>query len=198
MFDLKTELNKNRKKVRLPDVLNREEQQRLLSAPNLNCPTGLRNHTMLTLFLNLGLRVSEAISLKAADIDWSSARLTVREGKGGKDRSLWLSSSDMAILEKWLAARPVQSEYVFCSLQGNKMCDRYVRDFVKRCAAKAGIKKDVYPHLLRHTFATDMLSKTNSLSIVQKALGHNSILTTTIYTHIVDEQLKTALQDLRA
>ena len=198
MANLKTELYKGRKKMRLPDILTREEQQLLLAVPNKNCPTGLRNHTMLTLFLNQGLRVSEALNLKAADIEWVSGRLVVRDGKGGKDRVLWLSTADREAIEKLLPVRPVQSDYVFCTLQGKKMCDRYVRDFVKRCAARAGIEKDVYPHLLRHTFATDMLNKTSNIRLVQKALGHTSIATTSIYTHIVDDQLQSALQDLRS
>jgi len=77
------------------------------------------------------------------------------------------------------------------------MNDRYVRDFVKRYALKVNIKKDVHPHTLRHSFATDLLRSTGNIRLVQKALGHVSIATTMIYTHIVDEQLESALKGLR-
>ena len=78
------------------------------------------------------------------------------------------------------------------------MNDRYIRDFVKRYSFKKGIKKDVHPHTLRHSFATDLFRKTGNIRLVQKALGHASIATTMIYTHIVDEQLESALKSFRS
>jgi len=86
---------------------------------------------------------------------------------------------------------------VFTTLKGGPMNDRYVRDFVKRYGKKSGIKKDVHPHTLRHTFATDLLRSTGNVRLVQKALGHASLATTMIYTHIVDEQLEFALKNFR-
>ncbi len=77
------------------------------------------------------------------------------------------------------------------------MSDRYVREFVKRYAVKAGIKKGVHPHTLRHSFATDLLRDAKNIRLVQKALGHVSISTTLIYTHIVDEQLEQAFRSFR-
>jgi integrase/recombinase XerD len=182
---------------RLPEVLSNEEQEALLSAPNRKAPTGLRNYAMLSLFLNLGLRVAEAVNLKVDDIDWSSGKLNVRQGKGRKDRVLWLADGDINTLKRWLDIRPVDSNYLFCPLKGGHMNDRYIRDFVKRYSLKKGIKKDVHPHTLRHTFATDLFRVTGNIRLVQKALGHASIATTMIYTHIVDEQLESALKDFR-
>ena len=190
-------LNSAKGGKRLPEVLTQEEQAALLSAPNRKAPTGMRNHAMLSVFLNLGLRVSEALDLKVANIDWTSGKLTVRAGKGNRDRVLWLADRDLATLHAWRSTRPADSDYLFCTLKGGRMHDRYVRDFVKRCALKRGIKKDVHPHTLRHSFATDLLRNTNNIRLVQKALGHISIATTMIYTHIVDEQLELALKDFR-
>lgn len=190
--------SKPKQAKRLPEVLNREEQEALLSAPNLKAPTGLRNYAMLTLFLNLGLRVAEAVNLKVNDIDWSNGQLVVRQGKGKKDRVLWLTDEDIKTLKSWLAIRPVDSVYLFCPLKGGYMNDRYIRDFVKRYSFKKGIKKDVHPHTLRHSFATDLFRKTGNIRLVQKALGHASIATTMIYTHIVDEQLESALKSFRS
>ncbi len=185
-------------KKRLPEVLTGEEQQALLAVPNKRYPTGYRNYLLITVMLNTGLRVAETLALKVDDIDRPSGKLQVREGKGGRDRVLWICPKTIDAIETWLTRRPAHSEHLFSTLKGGKMCDRYIRDFIKRYAVKAGIKKDVHPHLLRHTFATDLLSKNGDIRLVQKALGHASITTTTIYTHIVDEQLKSALLTLRA
>ena len=189
--------NKRNPAVRLPEVLNAQEQETLLSAPNKKAPTGLRNYCMLLVFLNTGLRVSEALNLKVDDIDWKTGKLFVRAGKGNRDRILWLKDDDLVLLASWLKIRPAASEYLFSTLKGGRMNDRYVRDFVKRYGLKKKIIKDVHPHTLRHSFATDLLRNTNNIRLVQKALGHVSISTTMIYTHIVDEQLELALKGFR-
>jgi integrase/recombinase XerD len=181
---------------KLPEILNVEEQVALLSAPNKKAPTGCRNHAMLKVMLDAGLRASEVINLKEGDIDWRSGRLTVRCGKGGRDRTLWLNDDCMDALKDWQKIRPTGTHF-FCTLKSGKMCGRYVREFVKRYAQKKSLTKNVHPHTLRHTFATDLLSKTSNIRIVQKALGHQSIVTTTIYTHIVDQQLESAMKNFR-
>ena len=186
------------KPLRLPAVLTPAEQNLLLAAPNKKVATGLRNYAMLKLFLNLGLRVSEAIDLKVDDIDWQSGKLTVVQGKGGRDRVLWLAAEDLKILSSWLAKRPAASSYLFTTLKGGRMCDRYVREFVKRYARNNKISKDVHPHILRHTFATDLLRSTSNIRLVQKALGHTSLATTMLYTHIFDQELESALKNLRS
>ncbi len=196
-MNTKTAPNKSPGGRRLPEVLNSWEQAALLAAPSKKAPTGLRNRAMLSVFLNLGLRVSEALDLRLEAIDWPSGKLTVIRGKGNRDRVLWLSVDDLDLLMRWLAKRPSPSGYLFSTLSGGRMSDRYVREFVKRYALKKGLKKDVHPHTLRHTFATDLLRKTNNIRLVQKALGHASIATTMLYTHIVDEQLEGALKNFR-
>jgi len=190
-------LNSALQKGRLPAVLSAEEQAALLAMPNQKVPTGLRNYAMLCIYLNLGLRVSEALNLEVDDLDWISGKVDVRAGKGNRDRVLWLTDRDLHTLKRWCAARPCDSSYLFCTLAGGRMNDRYVREFVKRYALKAGIKKGVHPHTLRHSFATDLLRDSKNIRLVQKALGHVSISTTMLYTHIVDEQLEQALKNFR-
>lgn len=193
----KTALNDTTRQGRLPTVLTLAEQKSLLASPNIKAPTGLRNYALMVLFLNLGLRVSEALNLKIADIDWHTGKVDVIAGKGNRDRVLWVSGHDLALLKKWCEIRPNDSDYLFCTLPGGRLSDRYVRDFVKRYAKKAGIKKRTHPHCLRHSFATDLLRESKNIRLVQKALGHMSLSTTMLYTHIVDEQLETALKQLR-
>lgn len=196
-MDLKTVPSSATKPLRLPAVLTPAEQNLLLAVPNKKVATGLRNYAMLKLFLNLGLRVSEAIDLKVDDIDWQSGKLTVVQGKGGRDRVLWLADEDLELLSSWLAKRPAAGSYLFTTREGGRISDRYVRKFVKNYARKKKIGKDVHPHALRHTFATDLLRKTGNIRMVQKALGHASLATTMLYTHVFDQELEAALKGLR-
>ncbi len=185
-----------RKARRLPEILTGEEQTRLLEQPNPECKTGLRNLCMIRIMLNIGLRASEVIFLKVKHIDWMSGKVYVRQGKGNKDRVLWLGEDDLNLLRAWREVKP-QSEYLFTTLKGDTLNDRYLRAMVKRIGEQAGISKDVHPHMLRHTFATDLYRETKDIRLVQKALGHSDLSTTMIYTHIVDEELEQALKFFR-
>lgn len=185
-----------RKARKLPEVLTAEEQEKLLAQPNPKCRTGLRNLCMIRLMLNVGLRASEVLNLRPQDIDWMSGKLMVREGKGKKDRTLWIGEEDLDLLRQWREKRP-GGEFLFTTLRGERLDDRYLRAMVKRLARKAGIAKDVHPHTLRHTFATDLYRETKNIRLTQKALGHADLSTTMIYTHIVDEELEEALKSFR-
>jgi integrase/recombinase XerD len=124
----------------------------------------------------------------------------VRQGKGAKDRTLWTGEENLAALAEWRerqAHDTRRSEIVFATKEGGNLDPRYVQRMVKRYAAKAGIEKDVHPHTLRHTFATDLYRQTTNIRITQKALGHANLATTQIYTHIVDEELEGALKSFR-
>ena len=185
---------------KLPTVLTEDEQARLLEQPNPRYPTGERNGTMLRLMLNTGLRLAEVTALKWRDIDLTTGKLMVRQGKGAKDRTLWVGESDIDRLRSWRerqAALCGQCEYVFTTLQGKPLGHRYVQRMVKRYAAKAGINKNVSPHTLRHSFATDLYRETGKIRLVQKVLGHADLSTTMIYTHIFDEEVETALKSFR-
>ena len=176
---------------KLPVVLNNDEQLALLDQPNSRYPTGQRNHLILKIMLDTGLRASEANNLKWNHIDLMSGKLMVREGKGAKDRTLWLSEIDLELLKEW-KERQVDEiykkcAYIFTTLNGDPIQNRYLRKMVKRYSKKADIDKNVSPHTLRHTFATDLYRETKNIRLVQKALGHSDLSTTMIYTHIVDK-----------
>jgi integrase/recombinase XerD len=190
-----------RKGLRIPEVLTVTEQAALLSQPNPRYPTGQRNRALLQLMLDTGLRVSEACSLRWRDIDFTTGQLMVRQGKGAKDRTLWIGDADLATLRSWRErqARDVAGspEHVFTTLEGGPVSPRYVGAMVKRYATRAGIEKDIHPHTLRHSFATDLYRQTKDLLTTSKALGHASVATTEIYTHLVDEDVEAAMRSFR-
>ncbi|MFW5800114.1 MAG: tyrosine-type recombinase/integrase [Spirochaetota bacterium] len=189
---------------KLPEVLNEKEQQLLLEQPNPRYPTGQRNYTMIKLMLNTGLRLSETTNLKWKHIDLMVSKIMVREGKGAKDRTLPVGETIIDMLQDWrerqveeLQKRGINKkpEYVFTTLKGGQVSGRYVRKMVKRYANKAEINKDISPHTLRHTFATDYYRDTNNIRKVQKYLGHADISTTMIYTHIVDSDQEESIRN---
>jgi integrase/recombinase XerD len=190
---------------KLPNVLNEDEQKRLLAQPNSRYITGQRNHMLLKIFLDGGLRLSEATSLRWKDLDLMSGQLKVVQGKGSKDRLLWLPEEALELLQNWKQRQTEKAgkklEYVFTAMSkgtlGNKLDNRYVQDMVKRYAKKAKISKNVSPHTLRHCYGSDLLRQTKNIRMVQKALGHNQLNTTMIYTHIVDDELENELKNFR-
>jgi site-specific recombinase XerD len=155
---------------------------------------------MLRLMLNTGLRLAEVTGLKWHDVDLATGKLMVRQGKGAKDRTLWVAEGDIDRLRSWRERQAVQCgqcEHVFTTLQGQPLGHRYVQRMVKRYAAKAGIDKNISPHTLRHSFATDLYGETSKIRLVQKVLGHSDLSTTMIYTHIFDEEVESALKSFR-
>ena len=126
--------------------------------------------------------------------------LTVRQGKGAKDRTLWVAEADVGRLRSWRErqARACRSaKHVFTTLEGKPLDHRYVQRMVKRYAAKAGIEKNVSPHTLRHTFVTDLYRETSKIRLVQKVLGHSDLSTTMVYTHVFDPEVEAALKSFR-
>jgi site-specific recombinase XerD len=189
---------------KIPEVLDPEEQARMLGELERSASlSNIRNLALIRLLLNAGLRAREARELKIKHLDFKTGRLKVR-GKGRKERVVWLSEDDLALIRAWLTRRgssgnrAPSGDLLFTSLDGSRpVNDRWLRRMVKAVAEKAGIVKDIHPHSLRHTFATDLLRATKNLRLVQKALGHSNIETTTIYAHIVDEELENAMKELR-
>ena len=189
----------------IPVILTEEEQEDLLNQFNVRYVTSQRNKVMFQLMLNTGLRVSEAVSLRWKDVNLTSGKLMVREGKGAKDRTLWVDNDQLDELGEW-KERQVEKlgevpKWVFSTLRegnaGKKLTIQQVWKTLKTYTEKAGIKKDISPHTLRHTFATDLYRETGKIRLVQKALGHADLSTTMIYTHIVDEELEGAMKSFR-
>ncbi len=189
----------------IPVVLTDEEQQKLLDQFNTRYVTSFRNKVMFQLMLNTGLRVSETVSLRWKDVHLTSGKVMVREGKGAKDRTLWVDNGQLDELGEW-KERQVEKlgelpRWVFSTLRdgnaGEKLTIQQVWKTLRTYAEKAGIEKNISPHTLRHTFATDLYRETGKIRLVQKALGHADLSTTMIYTHIVDDELEDALKSFR-
>ena len=188
-------------KRKIPEVLTEEEQKKLIDQFNTRYPTSHRNKMMIQLMLDTGLRLAEACSLRWKDINLTSGKLVIREGKGAKDRTLWIGENRLEALRDW-KERQIEwledaPEHVFTTRNGDPVSHRQVQKMISNYSEKAGIEKNVHPHTLRHTFATDLYRETGKIRLVQKALGHADLSTTMIYTHIVDEELEGAMKSFR-
>lgn len=180
----------------LPHALTREEMVRLLQAPDPDTPEGLRDRAMLELQYATGLRVSELVSLKPADVDLAEG--VVRTfGKGRKERMVPIARAAVAWVRRYLAeVRPVLAaagrhgaEALFLTDRGTPLTRTAFWSLVKGYAARAGITTTVSPHTLRHSFATHLLAGGADLRAIQEMLGHADIGTTQIYTHVDDSHL---------
>jgi len=175
------------------DLISPAELGRLMQAANGTEEKDLRDRAILELFFSTGLRVSELCALNN-DLDLSQDSFSVR-GKGEKVRVVFLSSAAKTAVASYLKARKDMAEALFVNVSaGNsipsRLTPRSVERIIKKCAAKAGITKKMTPHILRHVFATDLLNNGADIRSVQQLLGHASINTTQIYTHITDAHLR--------
>lgn len=177
------------------DLITLAELERLLAAPKLDSTKGLRDKAILELLFSTGLRVSELCSLEKDDLDFSKDDFSIR-GKGGKIRVVFISPDARDALKKYLGKRADMSPALFVSVskQGDidassPLTSRSIERIVKHYALAAGIGKKVTPHVIRHSFATDLLQNGADLRAVQMMLGHANISTTQIYTHITDKEL---------
>ena len=179
----------------LPGMISPENIQQLLDQP---APSAVnqqwlwaRDKAMLELLYSSGLRLHELVELKMNDIAWSEQLIRVT-GKGNKTRvSPFGQKADQA-LKQWLNVRlqkPVDHHFVFISQNGQQISDRQVQNRVKQQAQRAGLSADLHPHLLRHCFASHMLSASGDLRAVQEMLGHSNLSTTQVYTHLDFEHL---------
>jgi len=183
-------------KERSLDLISVNELNRLLKAPLENNKENnlktFRDKAILELFFSTGLRLSELCSLDR-DIDLSKDEFSVR-GKGEKVRVVFLSQSAKNAIREYLKNRKDMDEPLFTQYSRNKKTDRLtqrsIERIVKHYAIKAGISKKVTPHVIRHSFATDLLSNGADIRSVQMMLGHANIATTQIYTHVTDKQLR--------
>ncbi|MEK7126190.1 MAG: site-specific tyrosine recombinase/integron integrase [Patescibacteria group bacterium] len=175
------------------DLITPAELARLMESARGSELADIRDTAILELFFSTGLRVSELCALNS-DIDLTQDSFSVR-GKGDKVRVVFISPTAKSALTAYLKARKDMAEALFVNMPIGKsiparLTPRSVERIIKRCAVKAGITKKVTPHVLRHVFATDLLSNGADIRSVQQLLGHASINTTQIYTHITDSHLK--------
>jgi site-specific recombinase XerD len=180
------------------EFLDSEELDRLLQSASGSDIKSLRDRAILELLFSAGLRVSELININRDQLNISRQEFSVT-GKGDKIRIVFISDTAKEALEKYLGKRMDIDAALFVRFSKKKknenektkrLTPRSIQRIVKFYAAKAGIVKDVHPHTLRHSFATDLLSNGADIRSVQTMLGHSSITTTQIYTHITNKQLK--------
>lgn len=181
----------------LPKILSASEVEKLIETPDTASKLGLRDRAILEVMYATGLRVSEMTNLKMDDLHLSMGLIQTK-GKGDKERIIPIGDTAISWLEKYvsysrskLEIRGQPSEYVFLNHRGKKLTRQGVWKNLKAMVTKAGIKKDVTPHTLRHSFATHLLENGADLRVVQELLGHSDISTTQIYTHITKHRLST-------
>lgn len=176
---------------KLPEVMHHQQLDQLLAVES-DDPLVIRDHAILELLYASGLRLSELISLDLGDIDWHSSHVRVL-GKGRKERFCPFGQHAAISLKKWLKCRELlvndAEKAVFVSRRGERISASSVRVRINKLCQQKGIDQRVYPHLMRHSFASHMLEASQDLRAVQELLGHAHLKTTQIYTHLDFQQL---------
>jgi integrase/recombinase XerD len=179
----------------LPKSLSEDEVDSLLNAPNTDEPLGHRDRAMLELLYATGLRVSELINLRQSQVNFNQGVLRI-VGKGDRERLIPLGDESQRWLTDFIDGPRMeillerQTDYLFPTRRGDRMTRQAFWHIIKRYADKAGIRKKLSPHSLRHAFATHLLNRGADLRVVQLLLGHSDLSTTQIYTHVARERLK--------
>ncbi len=179
-----SEIKIPKKERKLPDILTISEVSLLFSAPDIKTYKGLLDLVMIEMCYYCGLRVSELCNLKIEDINFTALHLKVL-GKGSKERIVPFSEELASYLTLYLHQREkIVNPFVFVHQNGKRVSRQYLFLEIKKYALEKGIKKNIHPHLFRHTFATNLLENGANLRQVQALLGHKNIETTEIYTHV--------------
>jgi integrase/recombinase XerD len=182
-------------KRKLPKTLSRDEAEALLARANLAAPTGLRNRCMLELMYRSGLRVSEVCGLNLRDWRAQDGQIHLRPevAKGGHEGFAYVAPETEQLLRRWKTVRrqfAAGRPQLFTTLPGTRVSRHYVWEMVDRYARRAGLERHVNPHMLRHTFATELLRERFSIREVQTLMRHADVRTTTIYLEVVDADLQ--------
>ncbi len=181
--------------LRLPEVLSIDEIEQIFAAIDLSKPEGQRNRAIIEVLYGSGLRVSELINLKLTNIYFDENYMLV-EGKGSKQRLVPLSEESVKQIGYWrldrnrLDIKKGNEDYLFLNRLGRRLTRAMIFTIVKNLAEVAGIKKNISPHTFRHSFATHLLENGANLRAIQQLLGHESITTTELYTHIDVQYLR--------
>ncbi len=184
---------------KLPEVLSVEEIDRLMAAIDLSKPEGRRNRAMLEVLYGCGLRVTELVNLQLSQVYFDKGFIRI-SGKGNKERLVPIGRTALREVRNYLGDRNslprIEKEHediLFLNRRGRKLSRVMVFTLIKELAASAGIRKSISPHTFRHSFATHLIDGGADLRAVQEMLGHESILTTEIYTHLDREYLRDAI-----
>jgi len=197
---------KRRKK--LPVILEPEEVESLMRIPNKIYFSGKRNLAVLSLMLNMGLRVSEVANLKPQDINLTKNKLRIVGGKGGIDRDLMIPFYTSKLLKEWWKAKPKNTKYFFTTIKdikrtgkakcfntkkGSQFKTRNISYMIKKYSKRAKIKKNISPHSLRHTFATNFIKQGGNVMHLKEILGHSDISSTQIYITLALRDVEKAM-----
>ena len=184
-----------KKEKMLPNFLQGDELNEIFDVIDISNPLGLRNRALVELLYASGLRVSEASNLKLNDIDFGNKQIRIL-GKGSKERIVYFGEYADKYLNMYLKEGRnylldgKSSSYVFLNKNGGQLSSRGIELIINKVSDEAALKHHISPHSLRHTFATDLLNNGADLKSVQELLGHSSLSTTQIYTHITNERLR--------
>lgn len=178
-------IKRPKRERKLPTVLSKQEIRKLL-----NSIENKKTKLMMAMLYACGFRVSELINLKIEDLDFEEKIGHVRQGKGRKDRMFNISSFLFKPLKQQIEQQEQNNhEFLFTGPKG-KLTDRNIQKLLKKATEKAGIKKNVHPHTLRHSFATHLLENGTDIRLIQELLGHSDLSTTQLYAHVSSEQIK--------
>lgn len=182
-----------KKEKRLPAILDKSEIVALLESMETDSPIRVRNRTILLLLYATGLRVSELTSLDLANVDFTERIVTV-VGKGNKERIVPMGETARKALLKYLPYRKELStggeNALFLNRNGGRLTSRMVANVIRDACDALGVQKNIHPHTLRHSFATHLLENGANIRVIQEMLGHSSLSTTQVYTHLTVEKLK--------
>lgn len=187
-------INNPKKDKYLPKFLKDEETNKIFEVCKYDTPINQRNSVIIELLYATGIRVSELVNIKISDIDINERTIKVL-GKGSKERMVIFNNHTKKAIEIYLndgyhEFNKLSSGYLILNKDGNKLSERYIRNIINKLVTKAGLDIKISPHTFRHTFATDMLEDGSDLMTVKELLGHESLNTTSIYTHVTNEQIK--------
>lgn len=186
-----------KKEKRLPKYLGVEELEILFNTPDINTPLGQRDRLILEILYATGVRVSELVNIKISDIDFNNKEIIIL-GKGNKERIVcfgdYASDAIYRFLKdgrkKLLVKHNTTSDYLIINEHGKKITTRGVELIINKIVKKASLKKHLSPHMLRHTFATHLLNEGCDILTIEELLGHASLESTQIYTHVSNERLR--------
>lgn len=186
-------VNSMKKEKKLPEYFKYNEYVELVNSIDINSNLGIRNRCIFEVLLCTGCRCSELVNIKLCDIDLDNREIKVL-GKGNKERIVYLGSYAIDSLNMYLSVRDELSKkdnkYLFVNHLGNKLTTRGIRDIIDKILLKSSLNLKITPHTFRHSFATMLLNEGCDLKSVQELLGHVSLSTTSIYTHVSNEELK--------
>lgn len=180
---------------KLPKVIYSKELEDILNTPDKTTVLGLRDALILELLYSTGVRVSELVNIKIDDININNKEIRIF-GKGSKERIVLFGTKCSNLIKDYLIKSRIElkkensDDYLLLSKTGKRINQREIRYIIDDVVKKAGLKMHISPHVLRHTFATDLLNNGADLRSVQELLGHESLSTTTIYTHVTNEYLR--------